>query len=543
MSKIDPDDLLQRFDELNRIGTALSKEKDINQLLETILIAAKKLVSADGGTLYRVRDRMLHFEIIYNDSLNVKMGGKTGIPIMYKPIPLYDQAGQPHNYHVVTYAVLHDTTVNIEDAYTAENFDFSGTRRIDQRTGYRSKSFLTVPMKNHEDKIIGVLQLINAKDRVTGEVINFSEADQRLAESLASQAAIALTNRLLIDQLKALFESLINLIDTAIDEKSPYTSGHCQRVPILTMMIAEAVINSTEGPLKDFSLNDEELYELKIASLLHDCGKITTPVHVIDKATKLETIFDRIHLIDTRFEVLKRDAEIHMLREKMAAMERNDHAVIQSLEENLTQRLQQLEADREFLHQCNIGCESMPPEAQDRVKQIAAYHWFNEKGEETDFLSADEVYNFNIRAGTLNPEERAIINNHVALTHKMLKALPWPKNLGNIPEYASSHHEHLDGSGYHRGLCAEQLPLPARIICIADVFEALTARDRPYKKGKTLSEALTILGKMTLDKQIDPALFQVFMRDKVWLRYAEQYLDPAQTDTVDLAKIPGYAPW
>ncbi len=483
MSKIDSDDLLQRFEELNQIGIALSKEIDINKLLETILVAAKKLVNADGGTLYRVKDGMLHFEIVRNDSLNIAMGGKTGVVIPFKPIRLYDEMGQSDNHHVVTYAVLHDETVNIEDAYTESNFDFSGTQRIDQQTGYRSRSFLTVPMKNHEDEIIGVLQLINAKDLLTGEITAFSEADQQLAESLASQAAIALTNRQLIEQLKVLFESLMNVINIAVDAKSPYTGEHCQRVPMLTMMLVEAVINSTAGPLKDFSLNEEELYELKIASLLHDCGKITTPSHVVDKATRLETLFDRIQLIDTRFEVLKRDAKIHLLREKIATIERGDPAAIQGLEEQLTQCIQQLDTDREFLHRCNVGSEFMSPEKQNRVKEIAAYRWINKKEEETDFLSAEEVYNFNIPSGTLNPQERAIINNHVTLTHKMLAALPWPKNLRNIPEYASSHHEHLDGKGYHRGLSDRQMSIPARIICIADVFEALTARDRPYNKG------------------------------------------------------------
>ena len=225
---------------------------------------------------------------------------------------------------VVAYSVLRDETVNIADAYAAEGFDFTGTKSFDKKTGYRSKSFLTVPMKNHEDEIIGVLQLINAKDRVTGEIVPFFEADQHLAESLASQAAVALTNRQLINQLESLFESFISLINAAIDDKSPYTGGHCQRVPTLTMMLAEAVNDTDEGPLADFVMTDKDRYELKIAGLLHDCGKVTTPVHVVDKATKLQTIFDRIGLIDTRFEILKRDAEIAMLKAKLAGADNRD---------------------------------------------------------------------------------------------------------------------------------------------------------------------------------------------------------------------------
>ncbi len=304
--------LFDRLDQLNQVGVALSKETDINRLLEAILLAAKKITNADGGTLYRVMDeRTLKFEIMRNDTLNIAMGGTTGVEIPFTPISLYDLDGKPVNTMVAAYAFHHDTSVNIADAYIEKGFDFSGTKSFDQKTGYRSQSFLTVPMKNHENEIIGVLQLLNAKDHASGAISPFSAEDQQLAESLASQAAIALTNRLLINHLENLFESFINLINAAIDDKSPYTAGHCERVPQLTMMLAEAVNNCALGPLKNFHMNDKDRYELKIAGLLHDCGKVTTPVHVVDKATKLHTIFDRIHLVDTRFEVVRRDAGDH----------------------------------------------------------------------------------------------------------------------------------------------------------------------------------------------------------------------------------------
>ena len=542
MSEIDIDNLLRRLEALHRIGVALSKEKDIDRFLETVVMAAQQLANADGGTFYRLESGLLYFKIVRNESLSLSLGGTTDRAIPFPPIPLYDTSGQPDDRYVVTYAVLHDTTVAIEDAYTAMQFDFSGTRHFDRQTGYRSRSFLTVPMKDHQDEIIGVLQFINAKDPATGAVIPFSQTDRELAECLASQAAIALTNRSLIDQLKVLFESLLDLINTALDEESPHTGQHCQRVPRLAMLIAEAVNAADTGRFKGFQLSEEERYELKIASLLHDCGKIAIPIHVMDKATKLETIFDRIHLIDTRFEVLKRDIEIQSLREKLVALERGDQPVLPALEAQLAQRLQQLAADRGFLHRCNLGSERMTAETQDRLKRIAAYRWINEHGDEFDFLSADEVENLVIPTGTLNSKERAIIENHVALTYRMLSALPWPKHLRHVPEYASNHHEHLDGRGYHRGLRAEQLSMPARILCMADVFEALTAPDRPYKKGNTLSEALAVLGRMALDRHIDKDLFDLFVREEVWLRYAEQYMNPAQIDAVDMAKIPGYSP-
>ena len=303
--------LLGRLNDLNAIGAALSSERDINRLLESILNAARKITNADAGTLYLVDadKQVLTFEILHNDSLNIRMGGTSGNPIPFYPIALYHD-GKPNLAMVVSYSVLRGETVNIPDAYIAAGFDFSGTKNFDAKTGYRSRSFLSVPMLNHEHEIIGVLQLINALDAATGQVRQFSGDDQQLLESLASQAAIALSNRRLIHQLEELFESLINLINTAIDDKSPYTGGHCARVPALTMMLAEAANRAKSGELKDFNLTDKDRYELKIAGLLHDCGKITTPVHVVDKSTKLQTIFDRVHLIDTRFEVLKRDAEI-----------------------------------------------------------------------------------------------------------------------------------------------------------------------------------------------------------------------------------------
>ncbi|MDZ7621814.1 MAG: HD domain-containing phosphohydrolase [Candidatus Competibacteraceae bacterium] len=535
-------DPLRCLEQLNQIGIALSRERDTPKLLEMILLAAKRLLNADGGTLYRLdEDRhQLCFEVLHNDSLQLFMGGGSGVPIPFAPIPLYDSLGQPNTGMVVTYAVLHDTTVLIDDAYADSNFDFSGTHRFDRKTGYHSRSFLTVPMKNHDDEIIGVFQLINALDPETGAVRAFSTTDRQLAESLASQAAIALTNHHLIGQLRHLFEALIELINTAIDHKSPYTGAHCQRVPVLTMMIAEAARRSERGRLKDFRPTDEELFELKIAGLLHDCGKIATPVHVVDKATKLETLFDRIELVDTRFEVLKRDARIEWLQAQLAAVERGDTAELPGLEQRFRERLARLDADREHLRHCNIGGEFMRPEDQDRVRQIAGYRWIGSAGRECAFLSEDEVGNLCIARGTLNPQEHAIIEEHVALTLRMLNTLPWLKNLRNVPEYAGSHHEKLDGSGYHRGLDERTLSMPARIIGLADIFEALTARDRPYKPGKPLSEVLAILGRMAIDRKIDPDLFDVFVREGIWLNYARQYLQPEQLDAVDVDQIPGY---
>jgi HD-GYP domain-containing protein (c-di-GMP phosphodiesterase class II) len=531
---------LSKLEYLNAIGIALSQERDIDKLLETILVAAKNLTHADGGTLYRLVGDKLQFEIVRTDSLSIAMGGTSGNAVPFYPIPLHDKDGEPNYTMIAAYAALMHRTVNVADAYAEEGFDFSGTRNFDKRTGYRSTSFLTVPMKNHEGDIIGVLQLLNATDQSSGRVTAFNEEDQRLAESLASQAAIALTNRLLIQQLEVLFESLIELINTAIDDKSPYTGGHCKRVPVLTMMLAEAASSTSKGPLADFRMSEKDRYELKIAGLLHDCGKITTPVHVVDKATKLQTIFDRVELVVTRFEALKREAEVEMLRAKLNALEHHDEESARRAEEAFAAKIRQYDDDREFLRRTNIGSERMRPEDQARVSHIARYTWRNEHGAAERFLSRDEEDNLNIAYGTLSGNEREIINHHIVATIKMLEALPWPRHLVNVPEYAGGHHERMDGKGYPKGLTREQMSVQARVMGIADIFEALTAKDRPYKPGKTLSESLAILGKMKQGGHIDPDLFDIFVRDKVYLRYAREFLDPEQIDEVDETRIPGY---
>lgn len=524
-----PAELSTRYERLNEIGVSLSSEQNIGRLLETILLAAKTITRADGGTLYRVNEdrRSLRFEIVRTDSLKLCIGGMDGEPVppQFGDLPLFHEDGSPNNSMVAAYCVIHARTVNIADAYCEEGFDFSGTRRFDAATGYRSKSFLTVPMKNHENEIIGVLQLINATDPETGSVGEFSEADQRLAESLASQAAVALTNRLLVGQLEELFESFITLINLAIDEKSPYTGGHCQRVPALTMMLAEAAAATDEGPLADFVLTDKDRHELKIAGLLHDCGKVTTPVHVVDKAAKLQTIFDRIELLDTRFEVIRRDAEIAMLRTIAGGGERR------ATEREFADKLQRIAEDRAFLWQVNKGSESMLPEDQERVRQISKrYRWVDPDGDEVDFLSDEEIENLTIRHGTLTRKERETINYHIVATIKMLESLPWPKHLKNVPEYAGGHHERVDGRGYPKGLKRGEMSVQARIMGIADIFEALTARDRPYKTGMKLSEALHILEGFSRNGHIDPDLYDVFIRRKVYMKYACQFLDPTQID-------------
>ncbi|MBX9634265.1 MAG: GAF domain-containing protein, partial [Magnetospirillum sp.] len=549
-----------------------------NRLMEKILLGAKSMTNADGGTLYLVTDKKdgLKFEIMLNDTLDVAMGGTTGKPIPFPPLRLHDDAGVPNHKNVSSYCALSGTTVNIADAYDVDKFDFSGTKAFDAKTGYRSKSFLTVPLKNYENEVIGVLQLINARDR-KNNVVAFGPDITPLIEALASQAAVALDNSRLIEAQKNLFKSFIQVIAGSIDAKSPYTGGHCNRVPTITFMLAKAACESTDGPFKDFMLTEDEWYELEVSAGLHDCGKVTTPEYIVDKATKLETIYNRIHEVRMRFEVLKRDAVIDYLQGVVAG-ERAEP----ELKAEMEARLAQLDDDFAFIAECNVGGEFMAPERVERMKQIAEITWVRTLDDHLG-LSIDEMrrrrgdepkppvvekllddkewhiiphevpvdlsqydaegfsmrpcankYNLGVGRGTLTAEDRFKINEHITQTILMLKALPFPKNLTRVAEWAGGHHEKMDGTGYPKGLKREDMSAPARMMAVADIFEALTAADRPYKKPKTLSESLKIMSFMVKDRHIDPELWELFLRSGVWKTYAEQYLRPEQIDDVDI---------
>lgn len=539
MLELNHTQIAQRLHLLTELSVALGNSPDIGSLLERILNVAKSMTDADGGTLYRpsADRRSLCFHISINDTLGIYQGGASGRAIDISSVPLFDAQGNKNLSSVAAYAANAGQSVNIEDVYQADVFNFSGMRSFDATFGYHSQSFLTVPMNDHEGELVGVLQLINAKDPESGAIRAFSQTDQRFIEALAAQAAVAITNQHLIGQLEGLLEAVVNLINIGIDEKSPYTGRHCQFVPELTMMLAEAVHQAESGPLAGFRMTDADRKELWMAGLLHDCGKITTPVHVVDKATKMETIFDRIHMIDTRFEVLMRDRRIGALERKC-----RPGAEYAALDAALEEELAALRADREFLRAANVGGEGMSQADQERVRQIARYRWVGVDGEERDFLDAEELENLTIRFGTLTAAEREEINNHIAVTIRMLESLPWPKHLQNVPEYAGGHHERMDGKGYPRGLTRDQMSVQARIMAIADIFEALTARDRPYKKGKLLSESLRILGNFAVNGHIDPDLFDIFIRSKIYLEFARKNMDERQIDAIDESKIPGFQP-
>ncbi len=580
------------FQRLIEIGIALSAERNRDQLMESILLEAKGICNADGGTLYlRTEENSLRFTIMRTDSLGIALGGTTGKDITFPPLPMYDsETGKANHKNVATHVAISGESTNVPDAYVSDEFDFSGTKKFDEGTGYRSKSFLTVPLKNHEGDIIGVLQLLNAQDSDTGEVIEFDSAIQPLVEALSSQAAVALDNAILIDAQKKLFRSFIDLIASAIDAKSPYTGGHCQRVPELTMMLADAAVADAAGPFSEFTLNAEEREELEIAAALHDCGKVTTPEYVVDKATKLETIYDRLHEVRMRFEVVKRDAEIEYLK---AVMDGGDADV---LKQQFDEKRAKLDDDFAFIAQSNVGGEFMAPERVERVQQIAGQTWMRtlddriglsyeeatrkartqapslpceenllgdredhivyRDGNEGDTYSEDneygfkldvpqhrynmgEVYNLCVGRGTLTEEERFKINDHIVQTIIMLERLPFPKHLKRVPEYAGGHHEKMDGTGYPKKLNHNDMTIPARIMAIADIFEALTAADRPYKAPKKLSDCIKIMSFMKKDAHIDGELFELFLSSGVYLKYAERFLQPEQLDEVNISAYLG----
>ncbi|HAK45945.1 MAG TPA: metal-dependent phosphohydrolase [Spirochaeta sp.] len=580
------EDALQKLERIIELGIAMSIEKSSDRLVDLILRGAKELSGADGGSLYlKGEEGNLDFKIVLNDSLGFAQGGVEPNPITMPPVQLYMEDGEP-NFHNVVSATFHKAeTIVIDDAYEDPLYDFSGTKKFDKLNDYRSTSFLTVPLKLQGSDIIGALQLINCTSEEDASVVPFSKDIQSFIEALSGLAAAILYNRNLLDSQDALFESLIQLTASAIDTKSPYTGGHCERVPVLAQMLADKAEEVDDGPLANFRFDTAiERKAFQVGSWLHDAGKMTTPEFVVDKAVKLETINNRIHEIRTRFEVLLRDAR---LREKEVLLSGGDPVDAAQI---LKDEEEQLHADFEFIARCNIGEEEFSPAYAERLLELSRKIWlshFNhsiglsrEESEKLDkpFIKGEtveenlladkpfhlipdklktsekyrahgfilpeskylynrgEIYNLMIKQGTLTEEERFKINEHIMQTIIMLEELPFPSGMTKIPEFVGTHHETLIGTGYPRGLKADQLSIPSRIMTIADIFEALTASDRPYKEAKPLSEAVEILYQNALSGHIDPELFRLFLTTEIYRKYADRFLPDEQIDEVDIEK-------
>jgi len=575
------------------ISKALSAEKDFDRLLERLLSEARTVCRADGGSIFLFDEDKAGVElaVAQNPRTGMHYGGTSGNAVPGELLSLTVGRVPANVDKVETASVRRGKTLAIDDIGADERFDFSCLRQRYEYQGYRCRSLLHLPLRNRKGELIGLLELVNTRHPVSDAVTGFSPDMVSYVSAISSQAAITLDNQRLLKAQKDLLDAFIRLIAGAIDAKSPYTGGHCQRVPELARLLARAAQESDEEPFKAFALSEEEWYELHLASWLHDCGKVTTPENVVDKATKLECIYNRLHEIRMRFEVLWRDAQIVHYRALAAGAGESDAA-----QQQLVARLRELQDDYAFVAECNEGGEFMAPERIERLKRIASQVWlrhfddriglshdeFERKArtpaaplpvEESLLADKDEhlvprdddgepfgdnphgfrmdvpdyafnygeLYNLSVARGTLSDEERFKVNEHIIQTIVLLNQLPFPRELRRVPTWAGNHHEKLDGSGYPRRLKAEDLSLPERIMAIADIFEALTASDRPYKKAKTLSESMHIMSFMRKDGHICPDLFELFLRSGAYLEYARAYLTPAQIDTVDVAQYLGGA--
>ena len=502
---------------LSDIGRALSGVHDLNTLLEMIVDQARSFTKADAGTLYILEENTLRFQIVQNDSLKIRMGGKTGDTIPFPPVELKES-------NVSAYVAIKGEPVNIPDVYDTDLFDFTGPKKFDQSTGYRSKSMLVIPLKNHEDDVIGVLQLLNATNAINKEVIPFSKDYVNLSESLASQAAVAITNAKLISNMAELFEAFVKVMATAIDEKSPVTGGHIRRVANLTLTMAEFINEHEDGIFKEKKFSPDQMYELRIAAYMHDIGKVTTPVEIVEKAKKLQTIFDRIHYVRLRMDYIIQKVKLEGQQIKINLLESGAvKTEVEKVEADLNNKIEELKEIRSFINKCNEPGEFLEDETLERLKKISQRTYLDNEGEEQPFLTEDELLNLSIRRGSITETERKKMQDHAAVTLRMLNQIPFTKKLKNIPNFAGAHHEFINGNGYPLGLKGDQIPFEGRLMAVTDIAEALTASDRPYKKAMPLETVYRILRSMSEKGELDNDLVELFIDKEIYKLYQAKH--------------------
>ena len=507
----------EQIKKMSDIGRALSGVHDLNTLLEMIVDQARNFTNADAGTLYILEDKTLRFQIVQNDSLKIRMGGKSGESIPFPPVELKES-------NVSAFVALKGVSVNIPDVYDTELFDFTGPKKFDQSTGYRSKSMLVVPMRNHENDIIGVLQLLNATNPITNEVIAFSQDYENLSESLASQAAVSITNAKLIANMTELFEAFVKVMATAIDEKSPVTGGHIRRVAALTLTMAEVIHDIDEGHFKDKTFSPDQMYELRIAAYMHDIGKVTSPVEIVEKAKKLQTIFDRIQYVRLRMAYIIQKIKLEGQEAKIKILQNGSSPEkLNSIEKETLEKLMEIEEIQRFINKCNEPGEFLDDEILVRLKEVSEKTYIDDAGEQQPFLTADELVNLSIRRGSITEKERQKMQGHAAVTLKMLKQIPFTKKLKNIPDFAGAHHEFLNGKGYPLGLKGDEISFEGRLMAVTDIAEALTASDRPYKKAMPLETVYRILRSMVEGGELDPNLVELFIEKEVYKIYQKKH--------------------
>ncbi len=500
------ENLQSQIARLNQIGIALSSEHNLNKLLELIVTEARRFTVADGGSLYIKEGEKLNFLVAQTESLEAKTQQKS-FKSFYVPLTKESISG---------YVATTGKTLNISDVYhIPPTVEYRFNKEFDRRMGYRSKSMLTVPMRDHNDEIIGVLQLVNSLD-LDGRVVPFRKEYETLILSLASQAAVAIRNAKLIEEIKSLFRSLVRYSAKAIDSRSPHTAGHSGRVAKFSLRIAQAINEEKEGAFASVKFSPEQLEELRMAGWLHDIGKIGVKESVLEKGTKLND--DQMETLAERFAVIKASAYLENCRQKSELLktggDQND--ALAELDRKLTAALEAVEQDLDFLRRINIP-EVMQAQDLDRLRAIAEKAFADPcSGEMRYYLSSHEYENLAVLRGNLTASERKEIQRHVEYTMEILRKIPFTKDLENIPIIAAAHHEMLDGSGYPYGLKGDDIPLQARIMCISDIYDALSSKDRPYKKAMPLEKSLAILQEEAKRGKLDANLIELFIRRKLY---------------------------
>jgi HD-GYP domain-containing protein (c-di-GMP phosphodiesterase class II) len=503
-----------KLEEIMKINLAFSSQHDKNKLLEDILTLTKNLTNADAGTLYiKSKDEQyLSFKVIQNDTLNIKMGG-TKNDLNWPDLAIFQEDGKVNNKMVAVVCANEKRIINVSDVYKTNKYKFEGTKDFDMKTSYRSKSMLVIPLINHENEVIGVLQLINKLKN--GVIINFNKLDEKIIISLASQAAMALTNMQLITSLEDFIDAFVSTIAKAIDTKSPYTSDHIVKVEKIALLVAKA-IHEDNTIYEKVKYNENDYKQIALAAWMHDIGKISMPEHIIDKSTKLEKIYDRIDLIQQRFEIIKLNKEIDFLKNLITKEEYENY-------------IQEINDDFEFLKRINLGGEFMNDDDIKKLELISQKKYIK-NNEKFALITEDEFYNLSIKKGTLTKEEITIIRNHAQLSLDMISELPFPKKYKDVLNIACNHHEKLNGLGYPRGLKAEEISLEDRIMILADIFEALTASARPYKNAMTLSKVKNILISMANNGELDKDLINFFFNHRILDEYSKEELKSYQLD-------------
>jgi HD-GYP domain-containing protein (c-di-GMP phosphodiesterase class II) len=510
----------QELHELNSIGVALSAERDINKLLELILAKSREITAADAGSLYLLKrgkehdsssDDTLSFELAQNDSVSV--------PFEKRTVPLNETS-------ISGYVALTGEIVNVADAYhLASGSPYSISRSFDERSGYRTKSMLVVPMRDHDQKVIGVIQLINKKrdakvvlrpvSLVEETVIPFTSVDEELASSLASQAAVAFENTKLIQDIRHLFESFVKASVTAIESRDPTTSGHSGRVATLTVGLAETLDSLDHGPFRDVTFTPDQIQEINYASLLHDFGKVGVREKVLIKGKKLYV--GEMLLVKQRFGYIKRSLEADYLRAKLEQIQsgRAHAELLAEMDRNYDQGKDELDQILKMVLQSNEPT-ILEEESFRTLMDLTTRTFIDLEGSRQPWLTPNEVSALSIRKGSLSEKERREIESHVTHTFRFLSEIPWTGEFRRVPEIAYAHHEKMDGTGYPRRLSASEIPLQSRMMAISDIFDALVAWDRPYKKAVAVERALDILRMEAGAGKLDSPVLEVFVEAKIY---------------------------